>query len=157
MKRTVKITALALLILFIGIQFIPRDHNDDKVPVGKELASVYPVPPNVQAIFQRSCNDCHSDHTHYPWYAQVQPFRYLLDGHIRGGKEELNFDEFGDYSPRRQRSRLRAIGESLEEGSMPLTSYTMIHRNAMLSKEEKALLLNWVKTTSTSHSIKNLR
>jgi hypothetical protein len=150
MKRTVKITALALLILFIGIQFIPRDHNEGKVPVGKELASVYPVPPNVQAIFQRSCNDCHSDHTHYPWYAQVQPFRYILDGHIRGGKAELNFDEFSAYTPRRQRSRLRAIDESLAEGSMPLSSYTMIHGNAVLTKEDKLLLENWIKSASVS-------
>lgn len=155
MKRTVKITTLALLILFIGIQFIPRDHNESKAPAGKELAKVYPVPSNVLAIFQRACNDCHSDHTNYPWYAQLQPFRYVLDGHIRGGKAELNFDEFGDYSARRQRSRLRAIGESLEEGSMPLASYTLIHRNAVLSKEERALLLNWVTITSGSQPIKN--
>lgn len=150
MKRIIKITGIVLSILFIAIQLLPRDHNELATKSVNGIAKVYAVPGNVGAILQRSCYDCHSDHTDYPWYAQVQPFRFILDNHIRDGKAELNFDEFGSYTRRRQRSRLRAIGESLDEGSMPLSSYTIIHRDAILSKENKQLLANWVKSVNES-------
>jgi hypothetical protein len=149
MNRTVKIIGSGALLL-AAMQFFPRDHNQGKAPAGKTMAEVIQVPSNAQVILKRSCYDCHSDHTNYPWYAQLQPVRYILDGHIRRGKDELNFDEFGDYAARRQRSRIRAIGESLEEGAMPLGSYTMIHRDAILTKEDKATLLNWAKETSST-------
>ncbi|MFA6084865.1 heme-binding domain-containing protein [Mucilaginibacter sp.] len=148
MKRALKITLVVIGILFLAVQLIPRDHNDGRSVQPNNLTKVFPVPASVGAILKKSCYDCHSNRTNYPWYAQIQPFRYMLDDHIRGGKAELNFDEFGSYTPRKQRSKLRAIGESLDEGSMPLSSYTLIHRNAILSKEDKQLLVNWVKSTS---------
>ncbi|MES2108956.1 MAG: heme-binding domain-containing protein [Bacteroidota bacterium] len=148
MKRALKITLVVIGIFFLAVQLIPRDHNESGIVQPNALIKVLPVPANVGAILKKSCYDCHSNRTNYPWYAQIQPFRYMLDGHIRGGKAELNFDEFGSYTPRKQRSKLRAIGESLDEGSMPLSSYTLIHRNAILSKEDKQLLVNWVKSTS---------
>ena len=150
MKRTIKIIGVILITVFVLIQLMPRDHNENGTKPVNGITKVYPVPENVGAILKRSCNDCHTNHTNYPWYAQLQPFRLILDGHIRDGKAELNFDEFGTYTPRRQRSRLRAIGESLDEGSMPLSSYTIIHRNAILTKEDKLLLENWVKSASVN-------
>ncbi|SEN07796.1 Haem-binding domain-containing protein [Mucilaginibacter gossypiicola] len=150
MRRTIKITGAILIAVFILIQLIPRDHNENGPKRVNGIDKVVPVPENVGAILRKSCNDCHSNHTNYPWYAQLQPFRLILDGHIRNGKAELNFDEFGSYTPRRQRSRLRAIGESLDEGSMPLSSYTMIHRDAVLTKEDKLLLENWLKSAGVS-------
>ncbi len=71
-----------------------------------------------------------------------------MDKHVRDGKAELNFNAFGTYTARRQRSKIRAIDESLREGSMPLSSYTLVHRNAILSKADKALLMNWAEQTS---------
>lgn len=145
MKRALKITLVVIGILFMVVQLIPRDHNESGSVQPNDPTKVFPVPANVGAILKKSCYDCHSNHTNYPWYAQIQPFRYMLDGHIRGGKAELNFDEFGSYTARKQRSKLRAIAESLDEGSMPLSSYTLIHRNAILSKEDKLTLANWLK------------
>ena len=144
-----------MLAVFILLQLIPRDRNESTRDVINDITKVYPVPANVQVILKNSCYDCHSNNTAYPWYAQIQPMRYLMDGHVRRGKNDLNFNEFGTYSARKQRSKLRAIGESLTEGSMPLFSYTFIHRNAILSKEDKALLMNWVKLTNDSLLLKN--
>lgn len=148
--RTFKIIGVIVIAVFILIQLIPHDDNENGMKPVNSITKVYAVPENVGAILKRSCNDCHSNHTNYPWYAQLQPFRFILDRHIRNGKAELNFDEFGSYTPRRQRSRLRAIGESLDEGSMPLSSYTLIHRSAKLTKEDKLVLENWIKSASLS-------
>ncbi len=154
MKRVIKISLTVIGVVFIIIQLVPRDHNESGVMPANDISKIYAVPVNVGAILKRSCYDCHSNNTDYPFYARIQPMRYLMDGHVRQGKEELNFNDFGTYSSRKQRSKLRAIGESLEEGSMPLSSYTLIHRNAILSKEDEAILMNWVKLINDSLLLK---
>jgi hypothetical protein len=155
MKGFIKILLAVIGVVFILIQLIPRDHNESGGTPSNDISKIYAVPVNVGVILKRSCYDCHSNNTNYPVYAYIQPMRYLMDGHVRQGKEEVNFDEFSAYSSRKQRSKLRAIGESLEEGSMPLSSYTLIHRNAILSKEDKVTLMNWVKLTNDSLLLKN--
>lgn len=150
MKRALKISLVLTGTLFLGAQLIPRDHNDGGSAQTGALTKVFPVPGSVGAILKRSCYDCHSNSTNYPWYAQIQPFRYMLDSHITSGKAELNFDAFGTYTARKQRSKLSAIAESLEEDSMPLSSYTLLHRDAILTEAEKTQLMNWVKQTSDS-------
>lgn len=107
------------------------------------------MPERLEGILKRSCYDCHSNTTRYPWYTEVQPFGWWLAGHIYEGKKELNFNEFGNYSRRRQRSKLNAVANSIEDGTMPISSYTLIHRNAKLSATEKKLMISWV------HSIKD--
>ncbi|OOQ61987.1 heme-binding domain-containing protein [Mucilaginibacter pedocola] len=155
MKRPLKISFIALLALFIIIQFIPRGHNEGIARGGNDISKATIFPADVNIILQRSCYDCHSNHTEYPWYSKIQPVRYILDDHIRNGKKELNFTEFASYTKRRQRSRLRAIRQSLSEGSMPLSSYILIHRNAILSEKEKQRLQQWAKTAGDSLSLKN--
>ncbi|NHA05541.1 heme-binding domain-containing protein [Mucilaginibacter sp. HC2] len=150
MKRLLKPLLGIGTLLLIALQFIPRDHNEAGNTAVNAIDRVYKIPANVSVILKRSCYDCHSDQTDYPWYARLQPVRLMMDRHVRNGKAELNFNTFGTYTARKQRSKLRAIGQSLEEGSMPLSSYTLLHRNAILSQTEKAQLMNWVKQTSDS-------
>ena len=150
MKRLLKPLLGVTALLLIAVQFVPRDHNEAGNQPVHDIASVYRVPASVSMILKRSCYDCHSDQTYYPWYAQLQPVRLMMDNHVRDGKAELNFNAFGTYTLRKQRSKLRAISESLEEGAMPLSSYTLLHRNAVLSPTEKIELMNWVKQTTDS-------
>lgn len=70
--------------------------------------------------------------------------------HIKKGKEELNFSEFGEYSARRQRNKFRAMAGQVKDGEMPLSSYTLIHRNAVLSPEDKQVLIAWFSTMEDS-------
>ncbi|MGY4386444.1 hypothetical protein ACVWYN_003499 [Pedobacter sp. UYP24] len=148
MKRGLKISLITLVILFLAIQFIPRYYNQQGGAAANDLTQTIPVPKSVGLVLKKSCYDCHSNHTNYPLYSWLQPIRLMMDRHVSEGKEELNLNEFGTYSARKQRSKIRAIGESIEEGTMPLSSYTIIHRNAILSKEDKTLLLKWVKQTN---------
>jgi len=142
MNRVKKIF-LGLLIVLILIQFIQPARNRSSELVTAGIRKTFNVPENVQFVLKTSCYDCHSNNTDYPWYSRVQPFGWLLAKHIKKGKAELNFDEFGSYSLRRQISKLNGIGNSVKDGTMPLKSYTMIHKNARLSKEDKMLLIDW--------------
>lgn len=108
------------------------------------IAKVYDMPKPVERVFRVSCYDCHSDHTDYPWYAEIQPIGWFLADHIKKGKRELNFDQFGQLSDRQRQSKLRMISKQIETGKMPLSSYTAMHSNAKLNLAEKKAVLKWI-------------
>ena len=78
-----------------------------------------------------------------------------MTSHIREGKAELNFSEFGTYSNRKQQSKLQAIANSIKDETMPIPSYTFLHKNAKLSTDDKALIRAWVEATKDSLSLSN--
>lgn len=133
-----------LLVLLIGIQFFRPDRNIAASPSGNHISTIYGVPEEVNAILKRSCYDCHSNNTTYPWYANVQPVAWWLNNHIEDGKGEVNFDEFATYRPARQYRKLKEIHDEVDEGEMPLSSYTLIHTNAKLSDSDKKTILEWL-------------
>jgi hypothetical protein len=151
----IKAGSLALLIILLAIQLIQPDRNRNGQVAREDVANVLDLPQNIQGILKKSCYDCHSEHTEYPWYTYIQPVGWWMETHIREGKDELNFNAFGAYSRRRQLSKLKSIAESVEDGTMPLPSYTFVHKNARLSKKDKTLILNWAKNTRDSLSLKH--
>lgn len=151
MSRTKKIVIIVLLVL-IAIQFVRPSRNISNEPQQADLISNFNVPAKVAGTLKVSCYDCHSNNTRYPWYANIQPLGWLLVSHIKEGKEELNFNEFASYASRRQLSKLKAIGNSIKDGSMPLWSYTLIHTDAKLSNKSKALIIDWTNKITDSLS-----
>ncbi|MBA4139838.1 MAG: heme-binding domain-containing protein [Segetibacter sp.] len=145
---------LVLLLVFIAMQFIRPARNIGQVGQA-DIANRLMVPGSVEGILKTSCYDCHSNNTRYPWYANIQPMGWVLANHIKDGKDDLNFNEFGTYTKRRQLSKLKAIGSSVKEGTMPLPSYTLLHQDAILSKEEKTLVTDWATKTRDSLEAKN--
>ena len=134
---------LSLLLVFVAMQFIRPARNKSNEVQEADLIKHFNVPTKAAAILKTSCYDCHSNNTRYPWYTNIQPAGWLLANHIKDGKEELNFSEFANNSQRKQLSKLKATQNSIKDGSMPLPSYTLIHTDAKLSKESKAVILNW--------------
>jgi len=143
MRRTNK-WLLMLLIAFAVIQCIQPARNKSGQVLQTDITNMYEVPADVQRVLKSACYDCHSNNTRYPWYSYIQPAGWWLAHHINEGKEELNFSDFGSYSPRRRISKLRSIENSIHDGSMPLSSYTLLHRDARLTEEEKRLIIAWV-------------
>lgn len=154
MSRIKKILS-GTLILFIVIQFIQPARNKNGQVLANDVSKVFSLPQDVQSMLKTACYDCHSNNTNYPWYTNIQPVGWMMARHIREGKEELNFSEFGSYSLRRQTSKLRSIENSIKDGAMPMSSYTFIHKNARLTKEEKARIMDWTRVTRNSLAGKN--
>jgi hypothetical protein len=148
--RILKGTGLFLLLAFVVIQFFRPERNTGKGDLLNAITKQVPVPADVQVLLQNACNDCHSNNTRYPWYVNMQPGAWFMSQHIREGKKELNFDEFGSYSGRRQLSKLKSIAGSVKDGSMPLSSYTLMHKEARLSDKEKELIIEWALQTKDS-------
>lgn len=149
MSRTKKIL-LAILIVLIVIQFVQPARNTSGQVLQTDIVKVFNVPQSTQAVFKKACYDCHSNNTRYPWYANVQPIGWLLARHVKEGKAELNFSEFGSYSSRRQANKLRAIENSVKDGTMPLSSYLLLHKDARLTETDKTEIINWVRRTRDS-------
>ena len=145
MKRFLKIFFYVIIIALVLFQFYPKPKKNIAAEVGKnDITTVHNVPTEVLQVLKTSCYDCHSNNTYYPWYASVQPVALWLGNHIDEGKYELNFSEYGSYSIRRKYKKLEEINEQVKEDEMPLSSYTLIHRNAKLDEAKKLLLANWV-------------
>ena len=143
-----------LLVIFIVIQFFHPAKNQamDNAAFAGDISTVYNVPDSVRQILTVSCYDCHSNNTNYPWYNNIQPVAWWLNHHVTQGKKELDFSEFASYPISRKYKKINAIIKEIKSDGMPLSSYTLIHRNAILSPEQKDLLINWA--TIISDSIK---
>lgn len=151
----IKKVLFVVLVVIIAIQFIQPDRNENGQVLSTDISKTVFVPENAQTVLKDACYDCHSNHTVYPWYTYVQPVGLILAGHIKNGKSELNFSEFGSYSIRKQKNKLTSIVNSLRDKTMPLSSYTIIHKNARLTKDEKAIIIDWANKTKDSLSLKN--
>jgi hypothetical protein len=135
--------AYILLAIFVVIQFIRPERNQSAQAQPFALSAKYTVPPAVDGILKKACNDCHSNNTVYPWYANIQPVAWWLADHVKEGKGELNFDEFLNYSQKKAHHKMEEVIEMVKEGEMPLNSYTIVHGDAKLSQEEKVAITDW--------------
>lgn len=142
--RILKIILLIVLLVFVGIQFIPTNRNQSDIVPATDLMEIYNVPEKVEVIFKTSCYDCHSNNTAYPWYNKIQPTSWIMQGHIKKGKKELNFNEFGSYSERKQKGKFKSILSQVKDGEMPLSSYLLMHNNAKLSEKDKKDIEDWI-------------
>ena len=142
--RIIKIIPWIALVAFVVIQFLPTERNESYVTPKTDFMLVNEAPTIIENKLKVSCYDCHSNNTVYPWYNRIQPAAWFLEDHVREGKAELNFNDWDTYSDRRKKSKLRSIIKQIENGEMPMDSYTFIHRDAILSEKEKAAIVDYM-------------
>ncbi len=140
----IKKILITLGLILVVIQFIRPAKNIGMVEGPNDITHTVTVPPEVQSILQKSCNDCHSNNTQYPWYYNIQPVAWWLADHVNDGKRHLNFSEFSTYKNKRKLKKLKETKEEVEDGEMPMDSYLWMHNNAKLTETEKASLYKWV-------------
>lgn len=142
MKRKILYFLLAILVV---IQFIHPAKNQSSEMLVSDITKVTDVPDDVYQILKTSCYDCHSNNTIYPWYNNIQPVAWWLNNHINEGKSKLNFSSFGEYSAEKAAKKLKGIAKEVQEDEMPLSSFTLIHRDAKLDYLKKGLIIKWAK------------
>lgn len=135
---------LVLLVvgLVLAIQLVPLSRTNP------EPAAPLEAPPAVQAVLDRSCMDCHSHATRWPWYAYVAPVSWFVVHDVNHGRGHLDFSRWGKYSEKKQRRKARAIWDEVDEGEMPLPPYVWMHPEAKLSDADKATLRAWSESVS---------
>ena len=147
-KSVLKKVFFGLLIVFVIIQFFHPPKNTNATISAHDMTVQYPIPDSVHQILKKACYDCHSNNTRYPWYNNIQPVAWWLDDHVTEGKKELNFSEFGSRTPAKQAKKLKKLAKEVQEGGMPLASYTWMHKDAILTDAEKNMLIDWATNLS---------
>jgi hypothetical protein len=137
MKRLFVRIGLALLVILVLIQLIPVNRTNPPVTVD------IPTSPEVKDILRRACYDCHSNETVYPWYSRIAPVSWMLARHVSEGREELNYSTWDQYNAEDQGEKIHESWETVKEGEMPPWYYTVMHRDALLSPEDRAVLQTW--------------
>jgi len=137
-------TLTVVFVAFVAIQFIrPAKPSVEQHNTNLDLFAHRQPPEHVRQIITSACYDCHSNQTHYPWYAQIQPAAWFLQKHIDDGKRALNFSEFGKLSRKRVRKKLESCIDAVSEHQMPLKSYTIIHHDARLTEGQIKDFVAW--------------
>ena len=139
----IKKILLALLIILLVIQFIKPKKNIHPGPQPEDISTLYPVPADVDSILSVACKDCHSNNTRYPWYNNIQPVAWFLANHVTDGKRSFNLNEFATFPVARQYDKIEEIKKQIDKGEMPLSSYTLIHKDAVLTDAQKNTIINW--------------
>lgn len=130
---------ITLTLVFIGIQFIPMNVPADLLVKDGDALD---APTEVQAILERSCFDCHSSHTKFPWYSSVAPVSWFTKYHVKEGREHLNFSTWNSYSDEKKLKYLQKLPKAIKS-KMPLASYLIIHKEAKLSDADKKAITDW--------------
>jgi len=130
---------IILILIFIGIQFVPMNVPAD-LPV--KDGDTIEASTEVQAILERSCFDCHSSHTKFPWYSSVAPVSWFTKKHVKKAREKLNFSTWASYEDDKKLKYLQKLPKAIES-KMPMASYLIMHPEAKLSDADKKAISDW--------------
>ena len=142
-KRILKIVLIVLVVIFVGMQAIRPTLSNPPVDESQTINTRTQITPQVASILDRSCRDCHTSKTVWPWYTQIAPVSWWLSNHVNDGRRNLNLSEWGKLAPDRQDRKLRQICDQVQDGVMPLSSYLPMHPVAKLSDQDKKVLCDW--------------
>jgi uncharacterized membrane protein len=146
MRLFLKVIVVTAIVAFVAIQFFQPEKNINKD--SQNLILNQPdIPENIQQIIINACVDCHSNNTRYPWYDRIAPVSWMVSKHIKKGKKELNFSKWGEMDKYDKITALEDIRQELEQKTMPLKSYTLMHKKARLSDDDRAAMLTWIDKT----------
>lgn len=143
---------LLTLLVFAGVtilaaQIVRPPRTNPPEQTGRSIHAVTVIDPQIATLLNRSCNDCHSNSTVWPWYSQVAPASWLVALDVHRGRKAMNFSEWATYPPKQRRELLQSVCEEAAKGEMPEVQYLAIHRNARLSLADRQLLCNWAYQT----------
>ena len=143
MRKKLTWAALILVVLFLAAQLYQPDRTNPPVDDSQTIYASLNVPSEVKAIFERSCYDCHSNNTNWPWYSYIAPTSWLTASDVKTGRSNLNLSTWATYKKSRQINKLDQISDQLSDDKMPLKKYRLMHPNAALSKAEVDMVCAW--------------
>lgn len=130
---------------WIALQATAPSRTNPRVDEAAALnAASTPAP--VMDVLRRSCYDCHSSETRWPWYASVAPMSWLVVSDVNEARGQLNFSNWSGYNPYDRADLLDKICDNVSKGKMPLWQYRIVHRAARLSDPEIAAVCAWTET-----------
>ncbi|HEX6043771.1 MAG TPA: heme-binding domain-containing protein [Pyrinomonadaceae bacterium] len=143
LRTVIKWLLILAVCLFVIAQFKRPARTNPAFDESAAIETHAQLDPKIAAILDRSCNDCHSNKTRWPWYANVAPMSWFVIDHVEEGREHMNLSEWGSYSPEERKALLREVCDLVSDGTMPLSSYTPLHPGSKLSDADKKAMCEW--------------
>jgi hypothetical protein len=150
MRKIVKYIAGGAIIVALGIQAIRPERTNPAIDPAKDITSQAAVPEDVKALLVRACFDCHSSQTVWPWYSNIAPVSWLVTGDVKKGRKHLNFSEWEGYPEGKRTVKLEAVIQEVDKETMPPEIYFAMHKDAVLSRQERDRIIDWAGTLSDS-------
>lgn len=142
MNRLFKRLILVGLVFVIVAQFVGPARSNPAIDPERAITKHVAVPPDVKAILDRACWNCHSNQTNWPWYSYVAPVSWQVISHVVDGRGSMNLTAWPD-SDEEAADLLDAICDEVEKGHMPLPQYVWLHPEAKLAAGDRTRLCGW--------------
>jgi uncharacterized membrane protein len=112
------------------------------------------APPAVKDAIQRSCYDCHSNQTRWPWYTAVAPCSWWIHHEVAEGRRRMNFSSWTDYTadPGTEDQKLDEIARLIASDAMPPWYYRAMHPGARLTSGERDAITRWIAGEKSSRA-----
>lgn len=156
-RKLIKIIVIGFIAIMIIIQFFRPERFTTTEMTKDDVMKVLNVPLDVQYILKRSCYDCHSNQTSWPWYTEIAPVSWLIADDVKKGRQKFNFSEWGKMPVSKQGTKLQKICDKINGDAskitgdpMPLPKYLLIHKDKILSQADKDILCKWADAQADS-------
>jgi hypothetical protein len=152
-RKPLRLFLIVLLAAIVVAQFVPVTR--DNPPVESDFDGTLAV----KQVLEKSCYDCHSNETIWPWYSYVAPVSWLVASDVSEARQVFSFSDWGSMSPEKQARIAEAAWDEVEKGDMPLSQYLLMHSDAKLTDADKAILHDWAGggTTQPSGAVKEYK
>ena len=143
--------AFVLFVMLFGLMQLARpERTNPPIDPSLTLAAHVAVPPPVAAILDRSCRDCHTHQTTWPWYSRVAPASWLVVHDVNEGRDHLNLSTWATQGDEDRRESLSDICKEVRRGNMPVKPYLLMHREAALTPGDVDTLCAWTDATTAA-------
>ncbi len=141
---------VGVIVFFILIQVIRPSRTNPPVVASRTLESHVDVPPEIQSVLKRSCYDCHSNATVWPWYSHVAPVSWYVARDVNVARGHVNLQDWAaQINEQEGKEHLGLICKLVREGKMPPADYRFIHKSAEISPEETMAVCAWSQKVGT--------
>ena len=137
--RVLRFGVFAVAALVLAIQLVRPARTNPPTDPSATLQAQMLIPGDVASVLERSCRDCHSNETRWPWYSNVAPVSWWVIDHVNHGRSHFNVSQWAKYKSEEQRTLLARSCELSRKGAMPLPSYLRMHDAAMSAADIAAL------------------
>ena len=135
MSRRLKQAAIVFVVVFAAAQLIRPERTNPPTDVSRTIQAHAGTTSELAVVLDRSCRDCHSNDTVWPWYTQIAPLSWLMARGVSEGRKAVNFSEWAAYSPEQQRDLLAVACQDVSEGTMP-GPYARLRPETRLSPQD---------------------
>ena len=135
MIRRVKQAVVVFVVVFAAAQLVRPERANPATDVSRTIQAHVGTASGLAAVLDRSCRDCHSNNTAWPWYTQIAPLSWLMARGVAEGRKAVNFSEWAGYPPDVQRTLLSVSCQDVSSGKMP-GPYTLVRPETKLSPQD---------------------